>query len=147
MKMTIMIEECFDYVPSNSDLDFPSKEDRNYSLKAVVVWNSWYGILRGQMHSNLSPEHTIMYLKSTEIKKARCVGKHVYTLRLPNYNRFHRDSWFFGHRSFVFFWTHVASNLTFHTKIAKSFPKVVYQARCWDCDNFYDGKQSGDFNW
>lgn len=31
-------EECFDYVvPSNSDLDFPSKQDRNYPLKAVVV--------------------------------------------------------------------------------------------------------------
>ena len=44
-----------------------------------IVSNSYYGMLRGQIHINLPPEYPVMYFETTEIKMAAVSAKRSIT--------------------------------------------------------------------
>ena len=49
------------------------------AILICIVSNSYYGMLRGQIHINLPPEYPIMYFETTEYKMAAVSAKRSIT--------------------------------------------------------------------
>ena len=43
-----------------------------------IVSDTYYGMLRGQIHPNLPPEHPIITIWNNRIQNGRRIGKKVY---------------------------------------------------------------------
>jgi len=43
-----------------------------------IVSDIYYGMLRGQIHTNLTPEHPIITIWNNRIQNGRRIGKKVY---------------------------------------------------------------------
>ena len=51
----------------------------------TIVSDSYYGMLRQQMHTTLPPEHAIILPKINRNLNGHLIGKKI---RLPDYNKF-----------------------------------------------------------